>query len=252
MTGWTFLIGDLSRWELSSWPFGMICCDRPVERAGRLDAIAAARHRSAHSPLALPSPPRRRVPAPTAWPCAPTGASTTMTRRRQARRRAAIDASPGAAGRNEGCAPPSPAPDRPSAPRPEPSGPRAWMTRCTHGKRTPRQVTPARATGWPHRRLPGDTAAEPDTSQLVNSPSRSRPLTSPANDPSALRPSPSWHVIAHQSPLLYFTAVRGVRSFRIKFLSCGAMGIRTPDLLHAMNYPSAPRPGHMQPDQPIR
>jgi hypothetical protein len=30
---------------------------------------------------------------------------------------------------------------------------------------------------------------------------------------------------------------------------CGAMGIRTPDLLHAMNHSPVPRPGHMRPDQ---
>ena len=29
----------------------------------------------------------------------------------------------------------------------------------------------------------------------------------------------------------------------------GAMGIRTPDLLHAMNHSRVPRPGHMQLDQ---
>ena len=32
----------------------------------------------------------------------------------------------------------------------------------------------------------------------------------------------------------------------------GAMGIRTPDLLHAMNHSRVPRPGHMQPDQAKR
>jgi hypothetical protein len=32
----------------------------------------------------------------------------------------------------------------------------------------------------------------------------------------------------------------------------GAMGIRTPDLLHAMNPSGIPRPGHMWPDQPER
>jgi hypothetical protein len=35
-------------------------------------------------------------------------------------------------------------------------------------------------------------------------------------------------------PLLYFTAVLGVRTVLILLLACGAMGIRTPDLLHAM------------------
>jgi len=32
----------------------------------------------------------------------------------------------------------------------------------------------------------------------------------------------------------------------------GAKEIRTPDLLHAMNHPAAPRPGHMSPDQAVR
>jgi hypothetical protein len=33
------------------------------------------------------------------------------------------------------------------------------------------------------------------------------------------------------------------------FCVCGATGIRTPDLLHAMNHSPVPRPGHMRPDQ---
>ena len=57
---------------------------------------------------------------------------------------------------------------------------------------------------------------------------------------------PSW---PRCCTLLLYAAVRSVR---IMLLNCGAMGIRTPDLLHAMNHSPVLRPGDMRPDQATR
>ena len=53
--------------------------------------------------------------------------------------------------------------------------------------------------------------------------------------------------------LLYSGLERCDQIFELWSLNwCGAMGIRTPDLLHAMNLSRVPPPGHMRLDPAIR
>jgi hypothetical protein len=57
----------------------------------------------------------------------------------------------------------------------------------------------------------------------------------PASSPAEARCPIRTHVQRpKRPPLLYFPAVLTVRTVRILLLTCGAMGIRTPDLLHAI------------------
>ena len=133
-----------------------------------------------------------------------------------------------------------------------------YLISCTCCKSRTNRITPATGSEMWHSPCGG-----PDLARLPWSGECGARLVTPAADAAAdsyprrrkgRRARERANSAASRCTLLLYKAL-GVRDQRFENLSltwCGAMGTRTPGLLHAMNHPPVPRPGHMWPDQARR
>ena len=135
------------------------------------------------------------------------------------------------------------------------------VTYCTSAKgRRKLRSLPQRAGGPQAGNLPARKVSE-NASSLVSAmlvrslrarSASPRSVTARAQPGSGLACGPECRAAAAVLRCCTSTRRYGLRSSKYVRDLCGAMGIRTPDLLHAMNDSAIPRPGHMQFDQPLR